>query len=128
MDLEVGHSMRSNRVAAIRSRPRREICVAVEQDGVWIYANREGLKAIADHVAVLAESDPANHHELHLRWHLGTHRRKRNPVFVLMDDKARRVHSRQRFEVTVMTVEATDLTRMRRHAKSGKLPREWRRD
>ena len=80
--------MRSERVTAIQARPRREICVTVEEDGVWLYANRDGLKAIADRIAALAAADPADHPELHVKWHLGKHRSKRNPVFVLMDDKA----------------------------------------
>ena len=111
---------------AIRSRSRREICVTVEKEGVWIYANRDGLRALADRMAILAESDPAEHYELHLRWHLGSHGRGRNPVFVLLDDKARKAHSRTQFEVTVMAVESKDLRRLRRHEKSGRLPHDWR--
>ncbi len=106
-----------------RRRPRREICVTVEEDGVWIYANRDGLKALADRIGVLVASDPAEHYELHLRWHLGSHGRGRNPVFVVMDEKARKVHSRERFEVTVMAVEPKDLRKLRGYEKPGKLPR-----
>jgi hypothetical protein len=112
----------------LRQDTRREICVTVEEDGVWIYANRDGLRALADRIGVLAQSDPAEHYELHLRWHLGSHGRKSNPVFVLVDDKARKAHSRARFEVTVMAVEPKDLRRLRRHEKSGSLPRDWRKE
>jgi hypothetical protein len=115
-------------VPAIRNRPRREICVTVEEGGVWLYANREGLKALADRIGVLAASDPAAHYELHLRWHLGSHVGGWNPVFVLMDDSARLAHSRATFELTVMAVEPKDLRRLRRHEKSGRLPRDWRKD
>jgi hypothetical protein len=115
-------------VPTSRTYRRREICVTVEENGVWIYANRDGLRALADRLGALATSDPAEHYELHLRWHLGSHGTKPNSVFVLMDDKARKVHSRTGFEVTVMAVESKDLRRMRRHDKSGRLPRNWRRD
>jgi hypothetical protein len=115
-------------VPGIRSRRRREICVTVEEDGVWLYANRDGLKALADRIGVLAQSDPAEHDELHLRWHLGSHGRKPDPIFVLVDNKARKAHSRARFEVTIMAVEPKDLKRLRRHEKSGRLPRDWRKD
>jgi hypothetical protein len=115
-------------VPTTRKHPRREICVTVEEDGVWIYANRPGLRALADRLAVLADSDPGEHYELHVRWHLGSPGRKISPVFVLMDDKARRAHSRATFEVTVMAVEPKDLRKMRRHDKSGRLPRGWRKE
>jgi hypothetical protein len=113
---------------SIRNRPRREICVTVEEDGVWIYANRDGLRALADRMSVLAKSDPSQHYELHLRWHLGSHGKPPNPVFVLLDGKARKVHSRARFEVTVMAVEPKDRRRLRRHEKSGRLPHGWRKE
>jgi hypothetical protein len=115
-------------VQSIRSRPRREICVTVEEEGVWIYANRDGLKALADRIGVLAQSDPADHYELHLRWHLGSHGRHPNPVFVLVDDKVRKAQSRARFEVTVMAVEPKDLRKLRRYEKLGRLPRDWRKE
>jgi hypothetical protein len=114
------------RVPVPRRHPRREICITVEDDGVWIYANRDGLRALADRLAILAASDPAEHYELHLRWHLGSHGKKPSRVFVLMDEKARKAHSRARFEVTVMAVEPADLRRLRRREKSGVLPRAWR--
>jgi hypothetical protein len=102
--------------------------VTVEEDGVWLYANRDGLKTIAERIAALALADPADHPELHLKWHLGEHRSKRNPVFVLMDGKSRKLHSRARFEITFMAVEASDLKKMRRHEATGKLPRDWTRE
>ena len=111
-----------------QSRSRREICVTVEEEGVAIYANRDGLRALLDRIAVLAESDPAEHYELHLRWHLGSHGKGPNRVFVLMDDKARKGHSGARFEITVMAVEPKDLRKLRRHEKSGRLPRTWRKE
>jgi hypothetical protein len=113
-------------VPANRNGRGRELCVTVEEDGVWIYANRAGLRALAERIGVLAASDPSEHYELHLRWHLGSHGKGRNPVFVLMDDKARKAHSRDAFEVTVMTVEPKDLRRLRRHEKTGRVPRNWR--
>jgi len=107
---------------------RREFCVTVEEDGVWVYANRDGLKALIERIGVIAASRPSEHYELHLRWHLGSHGKGRNRVFVLMDDKARTAHSRERFEVTLMAVEPKDLRRLRRHEKTGRLPGNWRQE
>jgi len=107
-------------------RKNRQICVTVEQDGVWIYANPDGLKAIADYASKLAASKPSEHHELHLRWHLGSHGRTPEKVFVLMDESARGVHRRHRFEVTLMAVETKDIREFRRHERSGRLPKGWR--
>jgi hypothetical protein len=114
-------------VPNVRRGSRREICVTVEEDGVFIYANKEGLRVLADRIGALAKSDPAEHCELHLRWHLGSHGKERNRVFVLLDERAREAHSRARFEVTVMAVEPEDLRKLRRHEKSGRLPRDWTR-
>jgi hypothetical protein len=102
--------------------------VTVEKDDVCIYANRDGLRALVERLGVIAASDPSEHYELHLRWHLGSHGKGRNQVFVLMDEKARKLHSRDGFEVTVMAVEPKDLRRLRRHEKTGRLPRNWRKE
>ena len=113
---------------ATAARPKHEICVTVEQDGVWIYSNRDGLMALARRIGALAKSDPAEHRELHLKWHLGSHSKKRSSVFVLLDSRAGKAHRRSRFELTVMAVEAKDLRRLRRHDKTGRLPADWRRE
>jgi hypothetical protein len=48
-----------------RTPPRRsrQTCVTVEQDGVWIYANPDGLRTVADYANALAASESSEHHE-----------------------------------------------------------------
>jgi hypothetical protein len=76
-------------------------------------------------MARLAKSKPAEHYEMHVRWHLGSHGTKRNAVFVLMDRESRVVHKRSDFEVTFMVAEPSDLSRLRKHERSGRLPQDW---
>jgi hypothetical protein len=126
--LRTKRKVRSVGLPAITRRAQRQLCITVEEDGVWIYANRGGLRALARRIGALASADPAEHHELHLKWHLGSHGKDRGSVFVLLDSKAGKAHSRARFEVTVMAVEQKDLQRLRQHDKTGRLPRSWRRE
>ena len=108
-----------------RREPKTDICITVEKEGIWVYGNAQAFRRIAKHMALLARSVPAEHDELHVKWHLGSHFTKRNAVFVLMDKESRGVHKRKEFEVTFMVVEASDLKRLRRHERSGRLPRDW---
>jgi hypothetical protein len=101
--------------------------MTVEKDGVWVYGNPEAFRRIAERLALLAGSKPSEHYELHVKWHLGSHRGKRETVFVLVDSEAHRVHRREDFELTFMVVEPSDLRKLRRHERSGVLPKAWRR-
>src|SRR5258706_9336886 len=97
-------------MAARRKREAKtDLCITVEKEGVWVYGNAQAFRRIAKHMAVMARSEPAEHYELHVRWHLGSHFTKRNAVFVLMDKESRAVHKRKTFEVTVMVVEPSEL-------------------
>jgi hypothetical protein len=53
-------------------------------------------------------STPREHYELHVRWHLASHRNTGNSVFVLMDRDSRGVHPVKDFEVTFMVVESSE--------------------
>jgi len=112
-------------MVAKRREPKTEICVTVEKEGVWLYGNAQAFGRLAKEMARLARSVPREHYELHVRWHLGSHRRKRSSVFVLMDKGSRGVHPVKDFEMTFMVVEPSDLKRLRRHEQSGRLPRGW---
>jgi hypothetical protein len=111
--------------ATRRREPRTDICITVEKEGVWVYGNTQAFRRLAKHMALLAKSVPAEHYELHVRWHLGSHLGKRNAVFVLADRESRAAHKPKEFEVTFMVVEASDLRRLRRHERSGRLPGDW---
>ncbi len=115
-------------VAAPKRRVRRktDVCLTVEAGGVWVYGNPEAFRRIAERMTLLARSKPAEHYELHVKWHLQSHFTKRNAVFLLLDEPSRAVHSREDFELTFMVAEPADLRRLRRHERSGRLPRKWR--
>jgi hypothetical protein len=93
---------------------------------VWLYGNPQAFRSLAEHMNALASSRASEHHELHVGLQLGSSFAKRKPVFVLMDGAARRVHSRRDFDVTFMVVEAADLKQLRRHQRTGRVPRAWR--
>jgi hypothetical protein len=115
-------------MAATRRRaPTTDVCISVEKEGVWIYGNSQAFRRLATHMARLAQSVPADHEEVHVRWHLGSHVSKRNAVFVLMDTESRRAHRRNDFEVTFMVMKPSDLKRLRRQERIGRLPRDWSR-
>jgi len=111
--------------ATRRREPRTDICITVEKEGVWLYGNTQAFRRLAKHMTLLARSVPAEHCELHVRWHLGSHFTRRNAVFVLTDRESRAVHKAKAFDVTFMVVEPSDLRRLRRHERSGRLPRDW---
>jgi hypothetical protein len=73
----------------------------------------------------LARSKPSEHAHFLVKWHLGSLSSKRNPVFVLMDKEARRIHRRKEFDVTFMVVEPADLKALRKQERSGRLPSTW---
>jgi len=108
-----------------RQAARTDICITVEKEGVWLYGNAAAFRQFASHMTRLARSAPQEHYELHVRWHLGSHSKHRNAVFVLMDEASRRIHKREDFEVTFMVVEPSDMKRFRRHERSGRLPSDW---
>jgi hypothetical protein len=112
-------------MAVARRRQRKaNICITVERDGVWLYGDRPAFQELAKRMSRLARSEPREHHELHVRWHLGSPRAKRKNVFVLMDAPSRRAH-RPDFEVTFIVVEPSDLRRLRSRERSGTLPPDW---
>jgi hypothetical protein len=111
-----------------RVHSKTDVCLTVEAGGVWVYGNREAFRKLAERMALLARSKPAEHYELHVKWHLQSHFSKRKAVFLLLDEPSRSVHSREDFELTFMVAEPADLRRLRRHERSGKLPRKWRED
>lgn len=111
-----------------RSNRGAELCITVEPSGVYAYANKAALRALAAELHRLAESDAHEHSECHVRMELGGHWRRRKPTWVLFDAKTRRAFSRpQDFELTFMAVEAKDLRRLRARERKGLLPHDgWR--
>ncbi len=109
-----------------QSTGKTDICMTVEKQGVWVYGNRAAFQRMAARLAEIAETDPSEHYELHLRWHLGSHFAKRQAVFVLVHPEVSRCHAAREFELTFMMAEGADLAKLRRHERSGRLPAAWR--
>jgi hypothetical protein len=104
--------------------PKRQrgtrVCLAVRKDGVTLYGNRAAFKSLAEWMQRIADSDPAEHYEFHVGWHLGSHFAKRPNVFVRFDRHMRQwfgkrgVANREKFELTLMQVENGDLMELER--------------
>ena len=120
------------------SRPRKRrgvtLCVVVTRDGTTVYANRAALRSIAEWMLWIATSDPTEHFELHVPWHLANHSRSRPNTWVLFDEEMRRMFVRRAtgpdsggpFELTFMHATNEDLDSLRRHLASKLAPRAWR--
>jgi hypothetical protein len=102
-----------------------EFCVVVAIDGVTVYGNQVAIRTVSTWLASIAESNPADHDECHLVWHLTWHFRKKKNVWVLFQRPSRRRRRRRDFDVTFMVVEAKDLRELRRYERSGWLPARW---
>jgi hypothetical protein len=66
-------------------RRKTDVCLTVEAGGVWVYGNPEAFRRMAERMTLLARSKPAEHYELHVKWHLQSHFTKRQAVFLLLD-------------------------------------------
>jgi len=105
-----------------------ELCITVEPDGVYLYANRASLRTFAEGFAWLAASKPSEHYETHLRFYLDGFGRQ-PATWVLFHKKTRRAFGASRdFEVTFTAVEPKDLRALRRWERTGILPANWRDD
>jgi hypothetical protein len=107
--------------------------ITVEKDGVWLYGNRQTFQTMANWMNHIAQSDPAEHYELHTFLHLHNHAR----MMVFFDDKTKGIFKKPAvlkkrikktgedcgFELTFMAVESKDLNQME---KMRKLPKNWR--
>lgn len=108
-----------------------EICVTVEKGGVFFYGNKQAFRSLARWAASIAQSDPDEHHECHLAFHIGRPLARRKNVWFLFDRETRDVFRKRSrrdsgFDLTFMIVEPKDLKRLRRLKRSGLVPKGWR--
>ena len=111
--------------------PGTRICLTVTPEGVKLYGNREAFQSLAQFMSWIADSNPTEHFECHVRWHMtseGALLRNETPnvatLFApaLVGQFERASESNPGFELTFMAVEEADLDEMFRHAVSGVLP------
>jgi hypothetical protein len=120
-----------------RSRPRKrrglKLCLVVTTDGTTAYGNRAAFATLAEWMQWIAESDPAEHFELHLPWHLTNHSKANPDTWLLFDEEMRQVFVRRAtgpdsggpFELTFMHATKKDLDEMRTGMRSKRLPKSW---
>lgn len=110
--------------------PRRStgaaLCVAVTTDGTTVYANRAAFQSLAKWMEWISKSDPSEHFELHVLWHLTNHSQSRPNAWLLFDKEMRRIFVRRAtgpdsggpFELTFMHATKKDLDGFRRRSAS----------
>ena len=104
------------------------VCLAVRKDGVTLYGNKAAFKSLATWMQWIADSDPAEHYELHVGWHLTSPLAKQPNVVVRYDKHTRRVFAKrgaptaETFELTLMQVENNDLDELERNETLPALP------
>ena len=104
------------------------ICLAVKDDGVTAYGNKEGFKTLANWLTWIAESDPSEHYECHLGWSFDSATKEK--VWPLFSDELKRVYGlnstdKQNFELTFMAVEDSDLDELEKSRESMNLPESY---
>ncbi len=96
------------------------VCLAVTKDGVTLYGNKAAFKTLADWMQWIADSDPAEHYECHVVWHLLSHLARRPNIVIRYDKQMRRIFAKratpnvEQFELTFMQVENSDLNKLER--------------
>jgi hypothetical protein len=109
------------------------LCLVVTTDGTTVYADRTAFNALAEWMRWIAESDPTEHYELHVPWHLTNRGGGKPNVWVLFDDEMRRIFVRRPtgpasggpFELTFMHATKGDLDRLRARMVSKRVPSAW---
>lgn len=108
-----------------------ELCLTVTRRGVKVYGNRQAFQTLTKWMSWIARSKEADHFSCSLVWHMVSKFTKKRNVFVLVDKDMSRVFGRgqknllERFELTFVSVEESDLRAFRKHAASGLLPPDW---
>jgi hypothetical protein len=85
------------------------LAVVAGAGGTTMYGNRAAFRTLARWMSWLARSDPREHYELHIPWHLQSPLTRSKRVRVLKRVRGGTVRALKEFEVTFMTVESRDL-------------------
>ena len=96
-----------------------------------LYGNREAFRSLAQFMSWIADANPADHYECHVKWHLSSEEAllrggTPNVVTVIAPELATHLASASDmgpgFEVTFMAVEEHDLDAMSTTARCGVKP------
>ena len=111
--------------------PRRLGCLVHGVNGMTLYCNKAMLADLAAYLQWMLSSDPKEHYECHLLWHIGgATPQVSKRLFVLREAELARSPAPvlEHADVTIMLVTNSDLTKLRHYdANGGILPRGWRR-
>jgi hypothetical protein len=108
-----------------------QLCLVVSEEGVTAYGNAAAMRTLSRWLAWLGDSQPSDHYECHVAWHLGSPFRKQNRVWLLRTggSPGRRQRTSQKlsegYDVTFMLVTSRELAMLRRYDHTGVLPSRW---
>lgn len=108
-----------------------EVCVTIAENGITFYGNKEAFMSLSRYMSHLAKSEPSEHNELHLFWHLTPLGVKdgsaQSNIWALFDKKTFRAFHQPKndMEVTFMVVEQDDLEKLKKSRDSRTLPVDW---
>lgn len=101
--------------------------IRVSRDGVTIYGNPQAFRSIGNWMNWLAESNPREHFEFHLVWHMLSKFARQPNISVNVDPSVRRAVGRRtgpylrHFEITFMAASPSELSAQKR-PKTEKAP------
>ncbi len=110
-----------------------QVCVTVTRDGIKLYGNRQAFHTLSRWMSWIAASEPSEHYECHLLWHLTNYEAKvgQSPgnLWFLFDRDLFHVFEKHReqqsdFDLTFMIVEQHDLEKLAQYRSSGLLPEQ----
>jgi hypothetical protein len=116
-------------------KPGTKLCMAVTKQGVTAYGNRDAFESLSEWFKWLAASDPAEHYECHLIWHLqddasAFRKQSIKNVFALFTAKTKPVFEKESedgfgFEMTFMMAPEAELDELAVCQETELLPESW---
>jgi hypothetical protein len=86
-----------------------EIRIVNSRDGVMVYGNTAAFRTLARWMTWLANSDPSEHCEMHIPWHLQSPMANQERVFMFSKSSSGRVTRDRSTELTFMVLNRTEL-------------------
>jgi hypothetical protein len=115
--------------------PGTKLCLAVTKQGVTAYGNRDAFESLSEWFKWMASSDPAEHFECHIIWHLqddasSFQKESTKNVYALFTAKTKAVFEKDSedgfgFELTFMMAPEAELDELAGCQKTGLLPESW---
>ena len=116
-------------------KPGTKLCLAVTKQGVTAYGNRDVFESLSEWFKWLASSDPVEHFECHIIWHLqdeasAFRKQSTKNVYALFTEKTKAVFEKESedgfgFELTFMMASEAELDELAGYQETGLLPESW---